>query len=151
MASSPVKPTECTWWSDQRIRWPQFLPFFEWENRSPSGIRSHHSRLFFREPRGEIATKAQCAFIARYHRLQEQLNWNPTFFTQQPCNKFDAWFSELNPQGITLIFPSAYKNTPASIFGHSSLRIDQKGQTEQTRILAYTINYAAEVPSQCPN
>ena len=26
------------------------------------------------------------------------------------------------------------------------LRVDQKGQTEQTRILAYTINYAAEVP-----
>lgn len=32
------------------------------------------------------------------------------------------------------------------MFGHTLLRVDQKGQTEQTRILAYTINYAAEVP-----
>ena len=32
------------------------------------------------------------------------------------------------------------------MFGHTFLRIDQKGQTEQTRLLAYTINYAAEVP-----
>ena len=33
------------------------------------------------------------------------------------------------------------------MFGHTFLRIDQKGQTEQTRLLAYTINYAADVPS----
>lgn len=32
------------------------------------------------------------------------------------------------------------------MFGHTFLRIDQVGQTEQTRILAYTINFAAEVP-----
>jgi hypothetical protein len=38
-------------------------------------------------------------------------------------------------------------NNPPSMFGHTLLRIDQKGQTEQTRILAYTINYAAEAPT----
>ena len=32
------------------------------------------------------------------------------------------------------------------MFGHTFLRVDPKDQTEQTRILAYTINYAAEVP-----
>lgn len=37
-------------------------------------------------------------------------------------------------------------NNPASMFGHTFLRIDHKGQTESTRILAYTINYAARVP-----
>jgi hypothetical protein len=37
-------------------------------------------------------------------------------------------------------------NNPASMFGHTFLRIDQKGQTEQTRLLAYTIDYAAELP-----
>ncbi len=52
----------------------------------------------------------------------------------------------MNPQGITLVFPSAFMNNPASMFGHTFLRVDQKGQTEQTRILAYTINYAADVP-----
>jgi hypothetical protein len=47
---------------------------------------------------------------------------------------------------VTLIFASAFLNNPASTFGHTFLRVDQKGQTEQTRLLAYTINYAAEVP-----
>jgi hypothetical protein len=45
-----------------------------------------------------------------------------------------------------LIFPSAFLNNPASTFGHLLLRVDQKGQTEATKILAYTINYAAELP-----
>ena len=43
-------------------------------------------------------------------------------------------------------FSSGVLNNPASMFGHTFLRIDQKGQTEQTRILAYTIDYAARVP-----
>ena len=63
-----------------------------------------------------------------------------------PCERFHNWYHELNPQSITLVFPSAYMNNPSSMFGHTLLRIDQKGQTEQTRILAYTINYAADVP-----
>ncbi|MGH7232415.1 MAG: DUF4105 domain-containing protein, partial [Nitrospiraceae bacterium] len=46
----------------------------------------------------------------------------------------------------TLVFPYAFMNNPSSMFGHTLLRIDQKGQTEQTRILAYTINFAADVP-----
>ena len=37
-------------------------------------------------------------------------------------------------------------NNPASMFGHTFLRIDQRGQTQNTRILAYTINFAADVP-----
>ncbi|TFG61220.1 MAG: DUF4105 domain-containing protein [Nitrospirales bacterium] len=49
---------------------------------------------------------------------------------------------------MTFIFPSAYMDNPASMFGHSFLRVDQQGQTAETRILAYTINYAADVPPE---
>ena len=56
------------------------------------------------------------------------------------CRKWHANGSNdglpsLRAQSITLIFPSAFLNNPASMFGHAFLRIDQKGQTEQTRIL----------------
>src|SRR5438445_10334892 len=54
----------------------------------------------------------------------------------------------MNPQSITLIFASAFLNNPSSMFGHTFLRIDHKGQTEQTRMQAYTINYAAEVTTE---
>jgi hypothetical protein len=56
------------------------------------------------------------------------------------------WFAEFDTEAISLIFPSAFMNNPASMFGHTFLRLDQRGQTEQTRILAYTINFAAQVP-----
>lgn len=88
---------------------------------------------------------AQCAFIARYHWLKTELGIDPQRLPEQQCDRFDAWYAALNPQSMTLIFPSAYMNNPSSMFGHTLLRIDQKDQTEQTQILDYTVNYAATV------
>ena len=95
---------------------------------------------------GRSQQPARCAFIARYEWLKEQLQFKENNFPPQTCDRFHRWLKELNPASVTLIFPSAFMNNPASMFGHTFLRIDQVGQTEQTRILAYTINFAAEVP-----
>ena len=95
---------------------------------------------------GRSKQPAQCAFIARYHWLKEQLQFDPTRLPSIACERFDRWYEDFDVQSISLIFPSAFLNNPASMFGHTLFRVDQKGQTEQTRILAYTINYAAEVP-----
>ena len=105
------------------------------------------AKFFSTELVGRSGQPAQCAFIARYHWLKEQLSFDDQRLLPQPCERFHAWYTELNPQAITLVFPSAFMNNPSSMFGHTLLRVDQKGQTEQTRILAYTINYAAEVPA----
>ncbi|MBA2252841.1 MAG: DUF4105 domain-containing protein [Nitrospirales bacterium] len=67
-----------------------------------------------------------------------------------PCERFHNWYHDLNPQSITLVFPSAYMNNPSSMFGHTLLRIDQKGQTEQTWILAYTIETLVNIVSLSP-
>ena len=95
---------------------------------------------------GRSQQPAQCAFIARYHWLKDRLHFDPVRLPPLTCDRFDRWRAELDPQGISLIFPAAFMNNPASMFGHTFLRIDQKNQTEQTRILAYTIDYAAELP-----
>lgn len=95
---------------------------------------------------GRSKQPAQCAFIARYHWLKEQLQFDPTRLPPIVCERFDQWYEDFEVQSISLIFPAAFLNNPASMFGHTLFRVDQKGQTEQTRILAYTINYAAEVP-----
>ena len=95
---------------------------------------------------GRSNQPAQCAFIARYHWLKEQLQFDPTRLPPIACERFERWYEDFEVQSISLIFPSAFLNNPASMFGHTLFRVDQKGQTEQTRILAYTINYAAEVP-----
>ena len=104
------------------------------------------TQLFSADPVGRSKQPAQCAFIARYYWLKERLRFDPERLTPMPCGRFDRWRAEMNPQGISLIFPAAFLNNPASMFGHTFLRVDQKGQTEQTRILAYAIDYAADVP-----
>ena len=103
-------------------------------------------QFFSADPVGRSKQPAQCAFIARYHWLRERLQFDPERLRPLSCGRFDRWRAEMNPQGVSLIFPAAFLNNPASMFGHTFLRIDQKGQTEQTRILAYTIDYAADVP-----
>jgi hypothetical protein len=85
----------------------------------------------------------QCRFIARYRWLKQELRFDVTRLPEQPCQRFREWRAALNPKAITLVFPSSYLNNPASLFGHTLLRVDAYGQDERTRLLAHTINYAA--------
>ena len=103
------------------------------------------TQFFSTEPVGRSRQPARCAFIARYHWLKAALAIDESRLPPERCERFHAWLRELNPASITVVFPSAYMNNPSSMFGHLLLRIDQKGQTEQTRILAYTVNYSADV------
>ena len=102
--------------------------------------------FFSSEPVGRSRQPARCAFIARYEWLKSALAIDESRLPPEPCERFRSWYKELNPASLSLIFPAAFLNNPASSFGHLLLRVDQKGQTEATRILAYTINYAAELP-----
>jgi hypothetical protein len=95
---------------------------------------------------GRSRQPARCAFMARYEWLKSALAIDESRLSPEPCERFRSWYKELNPASLSLIFPAAFLNNPASSFGHLLLRVDQKGQTEATRILAYTINYAAEMP-----
>jgi hypothetical protein len=103
------------------------------------------AKFFSTELVGRSRQPARCAFIARYHWLKAELAIDEARLPPQSCERFQSWLKELNPESITLIFPSAYMNNPSSMFGHLLLRVDQKGQTEQTRLLAYTVNYSADV------
>jgi hypothetical protein len=95
---------------------------------------------------GRSKQPAQCAFVARYVWLKERLSFDDSRLTPTKCDRFEKWFAEFEAQSISLIFPAAFMNNPASMFGHTFLRVDQRGQTAQTRLLAYTINFAADVP-----
>lgn len=86
----------------------------------------------------------QCLFVARYHWLRQELGFDAARLPEHTCWRFEEWMEALNPQGVTLIFPTAYINSPASMFGHTLLRIDARGQDERTRLLAYAINFGAD-------
>lgn len=94
--------------------------------------------------RDEQHLHPQCRFVARYQWLSQQLNFDPARLPEYDCWRFDEWMASLNPAGLTLIFPTAYINSPASMFGHTLIRVDSQGQNEQTRLLAYAINFGAD-------
>jgi hypothetical protein len=85
----------------------------------------------------------QCAFIARRAWLDEQLGFDPRRLPLRDCPRFGEWHAALNAKGLTLIFASAYLNNPSSMYGHTLLRVDARDQDERTRLLAYTVNFAA--------
>lgn len=82
-----------------------------------------------------------CAFRARYHLLQQELGLQ---IPDIKCEKWDLFIKGFNdPQKLSLIFSSAYPNSPASMFGHLFLKVSSKLNTD---LLDTGINYAAQVP-----
>ncbi len=79
-----------------------------------------------------------CKFPARKAWLQEQLSIED--FPKVTCKEYDETLKKLDPKSVTLVFPSAHINSPASMFGHTFLRINS---SYKSRLLSYAINYAA--------
>jgi hypothetical protein len=98
----------------------------------------------FFAPAGEPALQhPQCRFVARYRWLKDRLGFDPDRLPEQDCAEFDAWLATIDATSVTLIFPAAYLNNPASMFGHTLLRFDRPDQTEETRLLSHAVNYGA--------
>jgi len=82
---------------------------------------------------------AQCLFPARLHWLNEQLDFADAL-PAVSCPKFDSWKKKVDVESITMLFPSMYLHNPGSMFGHTFLRLNKKGNSD---LLNYTLSYAA--------
>mgnify|MGYP001809796801 CR=1 FL=1 len=78
-----------------------------------------------------------CRFPARRAWLEQELNIS---FGKGECSDYDSLVAKMDPQKVTLVFPSAHINSPASMFGHTFLRIDS---SMESKLMSYAINYAA--------
>ena len=58
--------------------------------------------------------------------------------------RYRDWRAAVDAKQLTLVFASAYLNNPGSMYGHTLLRVDAADQDERTRLLAYTISFAAD-------
>jgi hypothetical protein len=105
----------------------------------------------FAAPAGAVARlgqHAQCAFPARFAFLDERLGLVAGGMARQPCPELAKWRAFLEPvRGVSLIFPEAFLNNPASMFGHTLLRIDRappEADEERRDLLAWAVNFAAD-------
>ncbi len=104
-------------------------------------------RNFFKSP-SELKKDEehpQCVFPARYKWLKRELGFDSNQLPEQACPRLEGWMSNLNPEKITLVFSSFYMNNPASMFGHTLLRIDTKREGSAQKLLNYGVNYAATI------
>jgi hypothetical protein len=91
-----------------------------------------------RSARGE---PIPCAFPARAAWLAEALDFEPA---PAGCPALDAWRAQLRPTGLTLVFPEAFMDSPASMFGHTLLRLDVATDDPAANLLGWAIDFTAD-------
>jgi hypothetical protein len=112
---------------------------------SPSGKTDPQAELeatlrsFFSQELEE-AQPSVCRFIGRYDWLAGKLNMDRSKLPVPECPRFAEILEEIKPASVTLIFPAAHINSPASMFGHTLLTVDT---VSGSRLLAQAINYSA--------
>jgi hypothetical protein len=82
----------------------------------------------------------RCRFPARFEWLQQELKITADHLPKPVCGKLDESLKAVDPRSAVLVFPAAHNNGPASMFGHTLLRI---GSSYQNELLSYAVNYAA--------
>ena len=85
----------------------------------------------------------QCRFAARRAWLDAELGFDARRLERRECRRYREWRAAIDASQLTLVFASAYVNNPGSMYGHTLLRVDAADQDERTRLLAYTISFAA--------
>jgi hypothetical protein len=97
-------------------------------------------RAFFRPPEEHPGDHPVCRFVGRYAWLKEQLEIDPGRLPVGECEPFQQVVDFLNPVSVALVFPAAYVNSPASMFGHTLIVVDSR---DKNRLLSRAISYAA--------
>lgn len=105
---------------------------------------------FFRSPQSLDPNEEhpQCTFPARYRWLKARLSFDPALLPEQVCPRIEQWLQGLSPSGVTLVFSSYYMNNPASMFGHTFLRIDRTRNDSSPPLTDYGVDYAAVVDTK---
>ncbi|WP_434356237.1 DUF4105 domain-containing protein [Parasalinivibrio latis] len=107
---------------------------------SPESELAITYKTFVKEQQSGEST-VSCQYPARFRWLNRVLSagWN-----MPVCPALDQWKTVIDPEGVTLVFPTAFMNNPSSMFGHTLLRVDAKDQTRNKELVAFAINFAAE-------
>lgn len=93
---------------------------------------------------GKLKLHPKCAFPARFEFLRKIFHLTES---QIKCGQFEEVLDTAKPESVTLVFSSAYPNNPASMFGHTFLRLNRKHSQGEKKIdmLDYGVSFAAAV------
>ena len=89
----------------------------------------------------------QCRLPARWDWLKRALGVDPLRVHEQRCPAFETWRTGISAQSVTLVYATAYLNSPASMYGHTFLRLS-RSTGEGNPLLDYIVNFAADVDTE---
>ncbi len=93
---------------------------------------------------------ARCRFPARYHWLAQQISL-PGYTPAPPqCAAFNRWSLPDKTRSVSLFLVSSYLGNPASVFGHSLLKLNTGADDDQAGLFDLTVSYGALVPQDEP-
>lgn len=124
---------------------------------SPHGKNDAHAELLaaidaFTSEAKVDQKSAACVFPARKMILEKLLNRK---FPSPECAEFRAWKERLAADQASLVFVGAYPGNPASIFGHSFLRLSNAKREESGRdgidLLSYSLGFLARSDPRDPH
>lgn len=115
---------------------------------SPNGDHDPYAELLasiqvFQNPEakllGPLHLQPRCSFPARYRFLKSELHWTDA---EPNCPELEAFLKKVGGDEMSLVFSSAFPNSPPSMFGHTLLRIHEQ---DRAALLDFGINYSAVI------
>jgi len=104
-------------------------------------------------PTGTAQGPAACTFPARTAFLRRFFPDLPPTPNHLVCKDLEEWRRGLGAARATLIFASSYPNNPASMFGHTLLRLDPEAPSlgadkPPHDLLSYVIHFSAQTDDE---
>jgi hypothetical protein len=82
-----------------------------------------------------------CRFPARLEWLKSRLELDPAALPPAICSEREKTLASIDAKSAVLVFPVGHVNSPASMFGHTLIRIDG---SSRSNLISYAVNYAAD-------
>ncbi len=85
-----------------------------------------------------------CFFAGRREWIIERFNVDRNKLPKKNCSEYNKVRKKIDPSSVTVIFPFMYLKNPASMFGHTMLRINN---SKNDPLTSYSVTFAANVDS----
>lgn len=82
-----------------------------------------------------------CRFPLRVKWLKENIPSLEKDIVNYSCAELDEFLSLVDAKYVTMVFPTAHINSPASMYGHTFLRVSSN---EETPLISNAVNFAAK-------
>ena len=82
-----------------------------------------------------------CRFPLRVQWLKENIPTLENQIVQYECAELSEYLKAIDAKSVTMVFPNAHINSPASMYGHTFIKVSSN---DDTALISNAINYAAK-------